>query len=86
MLFQVIPLGDEDNFWSMGDGPGPCGPCTEIFYDQRTPDVDGETWLEVHMMGSFCSSVPPCILLQFQYYIPHRSPCGSAMPPVSVCL
>lgn len=31
---RVVPLGDEDNFWSMGDGPGPCGPCTEIFWDQ----------------------------------------------------
>ena len=44
---EVIALGDEDNFWTMGDGPGPCGPCTEIFYDQRTPDIDGESWLEV---------------------------------------
>ena len=38
---RVVPLGDEDNFWSMGDGPGPCGPCTEIFWDQ------GEGWVTV---------------------------------------
>jgi len=30
---RIIPLGDEHNFWSMGD-IGPCGPCSEIIYDQ----------------------------------------------------
>ncbi|MFN3234578.1 MAG: alanine--tRNA ligase [Gammaproteobacteria bacterium] len=50
-----ISYCDEDNFWMMGD-TGPCGPCTEIFYDHGpeleggppgTPDEDGDRYVEV---------------------------------------
>ncbi|MBS1984693.1 MAG: alanine--tRNA ligase [Bdellovibrionales bacterium] len=43
-LDRIVRFGDADNFWSAGD-VGPCGPCTEIFYDQGA-EVDGDRWLE----------------------------------------
>ena len=36
---RLIRMGESSNFWSMGE-TGPCGPCTEIFYDHG-PDIEG---------------------------------------------
>lgn len=52
---RIIRIDTADNFWSMGD-TGPCGPCTEIFYDHGedvpgglpgTPEEDGDRYIEI---------------------------------------
>lgn len=66
-------LGEKDNFWQMGD-TGPCGPCSEIFYDHGpgvaggppgSPDADGDRYIEIWNL----------VFMQFD-----RQPSGELLP------
>jgi alanyl-tRNA synthetase len=66
-------MGEKDNFWAMGD-TGPCGPCSELFYDHGpdvaggppgSPDEDGDRYIEIWNL----------VFMQYE-----RKPDGSLIP------
>ena len=83
---RIVRLGDNkgapyasDNFWQMAD-TGPCGPCTEIFYDHGahlaggppgSPDEDGDRFIEIWNL----------VFMQFD-----RQPDGSLVPLPAPCV
>ena len=76
---KIARIGAKDNFWQMGD-TGPCGPCTEIFYDHGesiaggppgTPEEDGDRYIEIWNL----------VFMQFD-----RQPDGSLQPLPNPCV
>src|SRR3989337_1099939 len=56
---RLVAFNSDDNFWSMGD-TGPCGPCSEIFYDHGpavaggppgSADAEGDRYIEIWNLG-----------------------------------
>ena len=60
----IIPISTSDNFWSMGD-VGPCGPCTEIFYDHG-PDIPGGLPGTPNESGDRYTEIWNLVFMQFE--------------------
>jgi len=76
---KIIRIPTSDNFWAMGD-TGPCGPCSEIFYDHGadipggppgSPDEDGDRFIEIWNL----------VFMQFEKYADGRQ---EALPKPSI--
>ena len=71
---RIMRLGDKDNFWAMGD-TGPCGPCSEIFYDQGAEHFSGS---EDYMGGDGDRFLEIWNLVFMQYEV--KVPGGERIP------
>lgn len=69
----IIPIATSDNFWSMGD-VGPCGPCTEIFYDHGA-DISGGLPGTANESGDRYTEIWNLVFMQFE-----QKPGGERVP------
>ncbi|HIJ83080.1 MAG: alanyl-tRNA synthetase [Magnetococcales bacterium] len=60
---KIVRISTSDNFWSMGS-TGPCGPCSEIFYDQG-PDVSGGPPGSAHADGDRFMEIWNLVFMQY---------------------
>ena len=65
---RIYAFGEDDNFWRMG-ATGPCGPCSEIFFDLR-PEAPGEPMRE---MGDRCIEIWNLVFMQFNESLEGRT-------------
>lgn len=77
---RIIPMGDESNFWSMGD-VGPCGPCSEILIDQGAKAGCGAKECAV---GCACDRYLELWNLVFMQYERDESGAMTALPHPSI--
>ena len=77
---RIMRLGDADNFWSMGD-TGPCGPCSEIFYDQGAEEFNGP---EDRMGGEGDRFLEIWNLVFMQYEVKEKG--GERLPLSKPCI
>ncbi len=77
---RIMRLGDADNFWSMGD-TGPCGPCSEIFYDQGAEEFNGP---EDRMGGEGDRFLEIWNLVFMQYEVKEKG--GERLPLAKPCI
>ncbi|MDF1883259.1 alanine--tRNA ligase [Sulfurimonas sp. SAG-AH-194-C21] len=77
---RIMRLGDADNFWSMGD-TGPCGPCSEIFYDQGAEEFNGP---EDRMGGEGDRFLEIWNLVFMQYEVKEKG--GERLPLANPCI
>jgi alanyl-tRNA synthetase len=76
---RIVRCGDKDNFWAMGD-VGPCGPCTEIFYDHG-PSVAGGPPGSAEADGDRYMEIWNLVFMQF-----HRQADGQLIPLPKPCV
>lgn len=69
---QLIRIAGSDNFWSMGES-GPCGPCSEIFYDHG-PDVPGGPPGSPEEEGDRFVEIWNLVFMQYNQQAGHRVP------------
>lgn len=75
---RITRIGTSDNFWMMGD-TGPCGPCSEIFYDR---DADAQSFRgEDEAFADDCVEVWNLVFMQF-----NRSEAGELSPLPAPCV